>query len=142
MMIKLNFLIILNLISFFVIAKEEGCFDSISGKIKYTHNGNEVIKNMAYCFNSSRREIIQQKCTFDKNFCEATSKINNVMKIHQSNSEIGNPTFKVCHSLKGSPMIMSFWNGDQWIDSSFCIFSDMSFIDLSRLYAKQKVSFD
>lgn len=138
---KIILITLLALLSLSCFSKEDGCLESKDGKLKYLHNSKIIINNDAYCFNSSKREILQKKCTLNRKLCQASEIINREIKINQSNSDMGNPTFKVCHTLKGSPMIMSFWNGDEWIDSSICIFPDKSFIDLSRLYSRQKVSF-
>jgi hypothetical protein len=133
-------ILLITLISLKIFANN--CFGRNEGKIRFINNGSQVVESAEYCTIRDGKEIIMKKCTYDRILCMSTSIIQKSVEVSNINSDIGNPLFKVCHTLGGSPKIIEFWNGKGWKKSSICTFKDKSYIGLNEFYSHQNVTFN
>jgi hypothetical protein len=114
---------------------KSGC---IEGKIKYLDGAKEIILKENYCFDSLLRTISSfKKCSNTK---ECTSNLAGpfLVKVKDIEGKNGSPGFKICAKLNGIPQFLEFWDNENWIKSSRCIFNDGSFVDIGSLTLKVK----
>jgi hypothetical protein len=65
------------------------------------------------------------------------SKLENKIISKKLVSRIGNPAFKFCHKIGGSPQILEFFADSKWWKLDRCIFKEKDFyVDTGYLFGK------
>ena len=131
---KFLFIIYFFFISTPLIALEKsGCID---GKIRYLDRKKETELSERYCFDSLLRSISSVKKCADNKECLINLPGPFALKLKDTQGEKGSVGFKVCENLAGTPQLIEFWDGSNWIHTSRCIFRDGSYQDIGALSLK------
>ncbi len=111
-------------------AESIGC---IKGKIRFVEGKKEIIQNEDYCYESLPRKIYSSgKCKESfKCFAQMTKPIH--LKKMDVAGQVGSPGFKICEKIGGVPQIMEFWDEEEWIKTSRCLFKDSSYVDIGTI---------
>lgn len=112
------------------IQAKENCLRT---KVKHRYFQKEEMQTEDICVGKSPQTISSKNCLDSKNLCEAKKKIKTGLWTNES-SPVGNPYFKKCKMLGGSPQIMSYLSQkSKWIRTSRCLFKDGSFVNLQQI---------
>jgi hypothetical protein len=121
------------LLTFFLSLNIINSFSCENLNARYVLYKKTIITNEKFCFENSRpnsencNPILNPKCPF--------SIIRKDIKFKDLNGNIGNPSFRLCHRLQGSPQIYDVEIGkNNWSTFSRCFSQDLKeFVDLDNL---------